>query len=157
MVAVARGRDPASVSRLEVLDTAKRSLDDDIAKAVKNQDREEAMRLQSMQTALLNELDTLTGGQYAAARDLGGEAPRIISAFEQGSKAMRPSVSRRTVTEQANALRPQDRPAYAAGRSGSSSQTIGSPDASFADHLPDPTGFAPCFSSQRTASASLSK
>lgn len=114
-LAIAQGRDPASVSRLEVLDTAKRSLDDDIAKAVKNQDREEAMRLQTMQTALLNELDSLTGGQYAAARDLGGEAPRIISAFDQGTKAMRPSVSRNTVNQQTNALRPQDRPAYAAG------------------------------------------
>jgi hypothetical protein len=73
-LAVTQRRDPASVTPLEVLDLAKRELDDEIATAQRNQQNSELFRLQSLQTALLGELDELTGGQYAAARDLGEQA-----------------------------------------------------------------------------------
>jgi hypothetical protein len=114
-LAVTQRRDPASVTPLEVLDLAKRELDDEIATAQRNQQNSELFRLQSLQTALLGELDELTGGQYAAARDLGGEAPRLQEARTQGEQALRPGVTRATVNEQVNALNPQDRAAFASG------------------------------------------
>jgi hypothetical protein len=114
-LAVTQRRDPASVTPLEVLDLAKRELDDEIATAQRNQQNSELFRLQSLQTALLGELDELTGGQYAAARDLGGEAPRLQEARTQGEQALRPGVARATVNEQVNALNPQDRAAFASG------------------------------------------
>jgi len=114
-LAVSQRRDPASVTPLEVLDLAKRELDDEIATAQRNQQNAELFRLQSLQTALLGELDELTGGQYAAARDLGGEAPRLQEARTQGEQALRPGVTRATVNEQVNALNPQDRAAFASG------------------------------------------
>jgi hypothetical protein len=114
-LAVSQRRDPASVTPLEVLDLAKRELDDAIATAQRNQQNTELLRLQSLQTALLGELDELTGGQYAAARDLGGEAPRLQAARAQGEQALRPSVTRATVNEQVGALNPQDRTAFASG------------------------------------------
>ena len=114
-LAVSQRRDPASVTPLEVLDLAKRELDDEIATAQRNQQNAELFRLQSLQTALLGELDELTGGQYAAARDLGGEAPRLQEARTQGEQALRPGVTRATVNEQVGALNPQDRAAFASG------------------------------------------
>ena len=114
-LAVTQRRDPASVTPLEVLDLAKRELDDEIATAQRNQQNSELFRLQSLQTALLGELDELTGGQYAAARDLGGEAPRLQEARTQGEQALRPGVARATVNEQVGALNPQDRAAFASG------------------------------------------
>jgi len=114
-LAVTQRRDPASVTPLEVLDLAKRELDDEIATAQRNQQNSELFRLQSLQTALLGELDDLTGGQYAAARDLGGEAPRLQEARTQGEQALRPGVARATVNEQVGALNPQDRAAFASG------------------------------------------
>ncbi len=114
-LAVTQRRDPASVTPLEVLDLAKRELDDEIATAQRNQQNAELFRLQSLQTALLGELDELTGGQYAAARDLGGEAPRLQEARTQGEQALRPGVTRATVNEQVGALNPQDRAAFASG------------------------------------------
>jgi hypothetical protein len=114
-LAIAQRRNPASVTPLEVLDLAKRELDDEIATATRNQQNAEVMRLQSLQTALLQELDGLTGGQYAAARQAGGEAPRLQEARTQGERALLPGTTRATVAEQAAALNPQDRNAFASG------------------------------------------
>ena len=114
-LAIARGRDPQAVTPLEVLDLAKRELDDEIATATRNQQNAEVMRLQSLQAALLRELDDLTGGQYAAAREVGGEAPRLQEARAQGERALLPGTTRATVAEQAAALNPQDRSAFASG------------------------------------------
>lgn len=114
-LAVAKGRDPKSVTPLEVFDLAKQSLDDDVANAFKLGDNTKGNRLETLRTALLKELDDLTENRYAATRDLGGEAPRLQQAFDQGTKALRPSTQRNTVIQQTNALNPQDRPAYAAG------------------------------------------
>ena len=74
-----------------------------------------------IRTEVLGQLDAYTGGAggpYAAAREAGGEAPRMIEARTQGEKAMRPSTNRQTVQDQVNALNPQDRMPYASGVAG---------------------------------------
>lgn len=85
-VAIAEGRDPASVTPLEIMDLAKREIDDKIGTAIANENFEEVRRLEAVQSAVLRELDDLTEGQYAAVRELGGEAPRLQAARRLGER-----------------------------------------------------------------------
>lgn len=102
-VAIAEGRDappgqmmilkegektePARYTVLEMFDQAKRILDDQYEVALARGDNTEAFAIESARQAMVKELDAIVPDLYAEARQFGGEAPILQSAFEFGKKA----------------------------------------------------------------------
>lgn len=117
--AAIRGRAPETLSRMEYWDLVKRSLDDAINQAEARGEAttrvgESVRDLVALKNAVVDELDTITNGAYAAARDVGGEAPRLREAARAGQQAFgarNPAEVARTVAE----TNPQDIPAMRAG------------------------------------------
>jgi hypothetical protein len=117
--AAVRGRAPQTLSRMEYWDLVKRSLDDAINSAEARGEAttrvgESVRDLMALKSAVVDELDTITNGAYAAAREVGGEAPRIREAARAGQRALgarNPAEVQRTVAD----TNPQDLPALRAG------------------------------------------
>jgi hypothetical protein len=113
------GKAPGEMSQLQYWDLVKRQLDDAYdAAAGKPGNNDEMRRIEMIRQEVLGQLDAYTGGKggpYAAAREAGGEAPRMIEARTQGERVMRPSTTRQAVQDQVNALNPQDQMPYASG------------------------------------------
>lgn len=113
------GKAPGEMSQLQYWDLVKRQLDDAYdAAAGKPGNNDEMRRIEMIRKEVLGQLDAYTGGKggpYAAAREAGGEAPRMMEARTQGERVMRPSTKRQTVQDQVDALNPQDRMPYASG------------------------------------------
>ena len=121
-VATIAGRRGIAVSKMSTMaywDLVKRSLDDAINSA---QSKGEARTrvgegiddLVGLKNDLVDELDRLTGGAYAAAREVGGEAPRLKAAAASGQKVMQ-ARNPREVAKTVAATAPQDLPALRAG------------------------------------------
>lgn len=115
--AAAAGKAPEEMSQLQFWDLVKRKLDDDfIAAKAKEGGAEAARQVEIIRKPVVEMLDSLTGGQYAAARQAGGEGPRLDQAFKLGNKALKTT---RTATKDiqagVNALNPQDVQAARAG------------------------------------------
>jgi hypothetical protein len=105
-LAIAQGRDPQSVSRMDVYDHVKRKLDDKIQAARKNDNHTDLNRYTQLRDALVDELDALTGGQYKAARDA-GMGPRLRAAQSQGGRILNSNVRGADVAQTA-ASSPQE-------------------------------------------------
>ena len=118
-IAGRRGIAVSKMSTMEYWDLVKRSLDDaiDSAKA-KGENRtrvgEGIEDLVGLKNDLVDELDRLTGGAYAAAREVGGEAPRLKAAAVAGQKALQ-ARNPREVAKTVAATLSQDLPALRAG------------------------------------------
>ncbi|CAB4140940.1 hypothetical protein UFOVP399_31 [uncultured Caudovirales phage] len=112
--AAVEGKPIDQMSQLDFWDLVKRTLDDDLNDAVARKQLDEVRNLSGIKDAFVSELDTLTGGAYAAAREIGGEAPRLQAAFKQGGEALgaKPAAE---IQKQVNALNPQDAPFFKAG------------------------------------------
>jgi hypothetical protein len=97
----------SKMSKMEYFDLIKQSLDDAIDAAVaKGENRtrvgESVRDLVELKDEFVKELDRLTGGAYAAAREAGGEAPRLRKAAADGQKAFgarNPRVVEKTVQD----------------------------------------------------------
>jgi hypothetical protein len=113
--AAAKGKPVAEMSQLQFWDLVKRQLDQaETAAKAKPGGAEKVRAIEIIRKPLVDELDAVTSGAYAAAREVGGEAPRLQSAFQQGSQALgsRPASE---IQAQVNALNPQDAPFFKAG------------------------------------------
>lgn len=82
----------SKMSKMEYFDLIKQSLDDAIDSAVsKGENRtrigESVRDLTELKGEFVKELDRLTAGAYSAAREAGGEAPRLRQAAVEGQKA----------------------------------------------------------------------
>jgi len=105
-LAIAQGRDPKSVSRMDVYDLVKRKLDDKIRAAQKNENHTDLNRYSQIREALVDELDALTGSQYKAARDA-GMGPRLRTAQSQGGRVLNSNIRGADVAQTA-ASSPQE-------------------------------------------------
>jgi hypothetical protein len=105
-LAIAQGRDPKSVSRMDVYDLVKRKLDDKIRAAQKNENHTDLNRYSQIREALVDELDALTGSQYKAARDA-GMGPRLRTAQSQGGRILNSNIRGADVAQTA-ASSPQE-------------------------------------------------
>lgn len=90
-LAIAQGRDPKSVSRMDVYDLVKRKLDDKVRAAQKNENHTDLNRYSQIRDALVDELDALTGGQYKAAREA-GMGPKLRAAQSQGDRILNSNI-----------------------------------------------------------------
>lgn len=109
----------SKMSKMEYWDLVKRSLDDEINSAVaKGEARTKVgasvADLTQLKSAITDEFDRLTGGAYAAAREAGGEAPRLRAAAAAGQKALQ-ARNPRDVAKTVAATLSQDLPALRAG------------------------------------------
>jgi hypothetical protein len=109
----------SKMSKMEYWDLVKRSLDNAIDSAQKRGDTstrvgEDLRDLVGLKNDLVTELDRLTGGAYAAAREAGGEAPRLRAAAAAGQKALQ-ARNPRDVAKTVAATLSQDLPALRAG------------------------------------------
>jgi hypothetical protein len=109
----------SKMSKMEYWDLVKRSLDDEINSAVaKGEARTKVgasvADLTQLKSAITGEFDRLTGGAYAAAREAGGEAPRLRAAAAAGQKALQ-ARNPRDVAKTVAATLSQDLPALRAG------------------------------------------
>jgi hypothetical protein len=109
----------SKMSKMEYWDLVKRSLDDEINSAVaKGEARTKVgasvAELTQLKSAITDEFDRLTGGAYAAAREAGGEAPRLRAAAAAGQKALQ-ARNPRDVAKTVAATLSQDLPALRAG------------------------------------------
>jgi hypothetical protein len=109
----------SKMSKMEYWDLVKRSLDDEINSAVaKGEARTKVgasvADLTQLKKAITDEFDRLTDGAYAAAREAGGEAPRLKAAAAAGQKALQ-ARNPREVARTVAATLAQDLPALRAG------------------------------------------
>lgn len=109
----------SKMSKMEYWDLVKRSLDDEINSAVaKGEARTKVgasvADLTQLKSAITDEFDRLTDGAYAAARQAGGEAPRLRAAAVAGQKALGARNARETAKTVAATL-PQDVAGFRAG------------------------------------------
>jgi GNAT superfamily N-acetyltransferase len=109
----------SKMSKMEYWDLVKRSLDDEINSAVaKGEARTKVgasvADLTQLKKAITDEFDRLTDGAYAAAREAGGEAPRLRAAATAGQKALQ-ARNPREVAKTVAATLSQDLPALRAG------------------------------------------
>ena len=109
----------SKMSKMEYWDLVKRSLDDEINSAVaKGEARTKigasVADLTQLKKGLTDEFDRLTDGAYAAAREAGGEAPRLRAAAVAGQKALGARNARETAKTVAATL-PQDMAGFRAG------------------------------------------
>lgn len=105
-LAIAQGRDPKSVSRMDVYDLVKRKLDDKVRAAQKNENHTDLNRYSQIRDALVDELDALTGGQYKAAREA-GMGPKLRAAQSQGDRILNSNIRGADVA-QTSASSPQE-------------------------------------------------
>jgi hypothetical protein len=118
-IAGRRGIAVSKMSTMEYWDLVKRSLDNAIDSAQKRGEGstrvgEDLRDLVGLKNDLVDELDRLTGGAYAAAREAGGEAPRLRAAATAGQKALQ-ARNPHEVAKTVAATLPQDLPALQAG------------------------------------------
>jgi hypothetical protein len=109
----------SKMSKMEYWDLVKRSLDDEINSAVaKGETRTKVgasvADLTQLKKGITDEFDRLTDGAYAAARQAGGEAPRLREAATAGQKAFQ-ARNPREVARTVAATLSQDLPALQAG------------------------------------------
>lgn len=109
------GRAPEEMPQLQFWDLVKRELDDGISTAEANQNLEEVRRLTLLKDQMVDEIDAVTGGVYARAREIGGEAPRLRQAFRQGEQALGGRLAAADIEGQVQSLNPQDQPFFQAG------------------------------------------
>jgi|TARA_R100000501_G_C2631704_1_gene128435 DNA-binding CsgD family transcriptional regulator len=117
--AAKRGIPLSKMSKMEYFDLIKQSLDDAIdAAASKGENRtrvgESVRDLVELKDEFVKELDRLTGGTYAAAREAGGEAPRLRQAAVGGQRAFG-ARNPRVVAQTVENTTPEALPALQAG------------------------------------------
>lgn len=131
--AAMRGVEPESISRMEYVDAMKQLIDEALQDAQTRQVQSVRIdgvsapvrELMQLRGALVREADNLTDGAYAAARDVGGEAPRLRESVRQGERAMRQQVNPRELGRQVAATNPQDVPFMRQGAAAAMSDQIG--------------------------------
>lgn len=109
----------SKMSKMEYFDLIKQSLDDAIDSAVaKGENRtrvgESVRDLTELKDEFVKELDRLTNGAYSAAREAGGEAPRLRQAAVEGQKAFG-AKNPRVVEQTVQGTTPEALPALRAG------------------------------------------
>ncbi len=72
--------------KLRIYDEMKRVLDEDVQEAVKF--GRSPYPIEQVRASLVQQLDKIVPETYAAAREAGGDAPRIEEAFKRGQKAL---------------------------------------------------------------------
>lgn len=122
--AASAGRAVDEMPELQFWDLVKRELDQaETAALAKPGGAEAARQIEIIRKPLVDELDAITGGIYARARELGGEAPRLRSAFTSGQRALgaKPAGA---IEAEVGAMNPQDQPWFRAGMTGDISTRI---------------------------------
>lgn len=95
---------------------AKMAIDDMIGGATRSGEKTTARTLRIMQDRLLNEMDTLTKGQYGAARSNFAGHSATLNALENGKNILQKSVSAEDIADQLASLTNQaEREFYRAG------------------------------------------
>jgi hypothetical protein len=84
--AAAKGVDVSEIPPLRLYDEVKRYLDEEVQQLIA-QDKSPAP-VEQVRKALVETLDEIVPGAYAAAREVGGDAPRAKAAFDAGQKAL---------------------------------------------------------------------
>lgn len=84
--AAAKGVDVTEIPPLRLYDEVKRYLDEEVNQLIKQ--GKSPAPVEQVRAALVETLDEIVPGAYAAARQAGGDAPRAKAAFESGQKAL---------------------------------------------------------------------
>ena len=130
--AAMRGVEPESISRMEYVDAIKQLIDEALQDAQTRQVQSVRIdgvsapvrELMQLRGALVREADNLTDGAYAAARDVGGEAPSLRESVRHGERAMRQRVNPRELSRQVAETNEQDVPFMRQGAAAALSDQI---------------------------------